>query len=262
MKKGCPVTLHDVASLENLCLAWEEFIVGKRNKEDVRLFNERLTDEIMALHEALMDGNYQHGAYIHFRISDPKPRDIHKATVRDRLLHHAIHRQLYPFYDRLFIADSFSCREGKGVHKALDRFRKIARKASHNHTRTCWALKCDIKRFFASVDHAVLLEILKERMQDKALFHLLSRVIKSFEVMPGNGLPLGNLTSQLFANIYMNELDQFVKRFLRAPFYVRYADDFVFLLDDRDHLISLLPLVQIFLQERLKLTLHPSKVFL
>jgi RNA-directed DNA polymerase len=262
MKKICPITLQDIASLENLCAAWQEFIAGKRGKEDVQLFGEHLSDEIIMLHEALMYGSYRHGPYVHFRISDPKPRDIHKATVRDRLLHHAIHRQLYPFYDHIFIADSFSCRVGKGVHKALDRFRTMARKASRNHTRTCWVLKCDIKKFFASVDHGVLIAILGERITDGGLLDLLSRIIRSFEVTPDRGLPLGNLTSQLFANVYMHELDQFVKRFLHASFYIRYADDFVLLSNDRYRLISLLPLVQSFLHERLKLTLHPSKVFL
>lgn len=262
MKKTCPVTLQDIASLENLCAAWEEFIRGKRNKEDVQTFTEHLSDEIMALHEALMDGSYRHGPYVHFRISDPKPRDIHKATVRDRLLHHAIHRQLYPFYDRLFIADSFSCREEKGVHKALDRFRTMARNASHNHARTCWALKCDIKKFFASIHHHTLLEVLGERIKDDALMVLLSRVIKSFEASPGSGLPLGNLTSQLFANVYMNELDQFVKRFLHAPLYVRYADDFVFLSHDRTMLLSYLPIIREFLFDHLRLNLHPDKVFI
>jgi RNA-directed DNA polymerase len=190
--------------------------------------------------------------------------------VRDRLLHHAIHRRLYPFYDRLFIADSFSCREGKGVHKALDRFRSMARKASRNHTRTCWALKCDIRKFFASIDHEVLLSILSERITDKRFLDLLSRIIGSFAVIPGKacpersrgGLPLGNLTSQLFANIYMDQFDHFMKRFLRAEYYIRYSDDFIILSHDRERLVSLLPLIQSFLQERLKLMLHPSKVFL
>lgn len=262
MKKLCSVTLQDIASLENLCAAWEEFIKGKRSKEDVQAFAEALADEIMSLHEALMDGSYLHGPYVHFRISDPKPRDIHKATVRDRLLHHAIHRQLYPFYDRIFIADSFSCQKDKGVHRALNRFRAMARKASRNHTRTCWALKCDIRKFFASIDHETLIGLLSERIKDRAFLSLLSRIIDSFETSPGKGLPLGNLTSQLFSNIYLNELDQFVKRFLRVNYYVRYADDFVFLSFDNMRLAALLPLIRLFLHDRLKLELHPDKVFL
>ena len=262
MRKVCPVTFNDIASLENICAAWEEFIRGKRNKEDVRAFKLNLADEIMSLHQSLMDGTYRHGSYIHFRISDPKPRDIHKAMVRDRLLHHAVHRQLYPFYDRLFIADSFSCRTKKGTHRALDRFCVMARKASQNHTRACRVLKCDIRKFFASIDHAALLAILAERITDEKLLELLRGIIGSFEAAPKKGLPLGNLTSQLFANVYMDALDEFVKRFLHASFYIRYADDFVLLSHDRNHLIALLPLLQSFLHGRLKLMLHPSKVFL
>jgi retron-type reverse transcriptase len=260
--KRCPVTFENVASLENLCAAWEEFIRGKRKKEDVQAFAKNLADEIVRLHEDLMAGTYRHGPYVHFRIRDPKPRDIHKASVRDRLLHHAIHRQLYPFYDRLFIADSFSCRVDKGVHRALDRFRMMARKASKNHTRTCWALKCDIRKFFASIDHKILLDIFSERITDKWLLNLLSRIIESFETLPGKGVPLGNLTSQLCANVYLDALDQFVKRFLRAEHYIRYADDFIFLSSDKEHLISFLPLMQAFLRDRLNLALHPDKTFL
>lgn len=276
--KLCPVTLEDVASLDNLCEAWEEFIRGKRNKEDVQAFTRNLADEIVSLHEDLLSGAYRHGSYIHFRICDPKPRDIHKASVRDRLLHHALHRKLDPFYDRLFIADSFSCRTGKGVHAALDRFRSMAREASRNHTRTCWVLKCDIRKFFASIDHEILLEILAERITDQRLLNLLARIVGSFEVAQGKacpepfgfaqgrlrrgGIPLGNLTSQLFANVYLNELDQFIKRFLRAEYFIRYADDFIILSSDKERLISFLPLIQLFLRDRLRLLLHPNKVFL
>lgn len=262
MKKVCPAVFKDIASLDNLCAAWEEFIRGKRKKEDVQAFAQQLGDEIVHLHEDLKAGAYRHGPYVHFRIQDPKPRDIHKAMVRNRLLHHAIHRQLYPFYDRLFISDSFSCRVDKGVHRALDRFRTMARKASKNHVRTCWVLKCDIRKFFASINHEILLSILAERITDEKLLKLLSRVIGSFEATPGNGLPLGNLTSQLFANIYMDALDQFMKRFLHAEYYIRYADDFVILSSDKEQLISFLPVIQVFLRDRLQLMLHPDKVFL
>lgn len=262
MKKLCNVTLEGVASIENLCEAWEEFIRGKRKKEDVQAYMVRLGDEIVSLHEDLMNDCYVHGTYMHFRVQDPKPRDIHKATVRDRLFHHAIHRKLYPFYDRLFIADSFSCRNRKGVHKALDRFNTMARKVSKNHTRTCWVLKCDIRKFFASIDHGILIGILSERISDARLLSVLSHLIGSFEVTQGKGLPLGNLTSQLFANIILNELDQFVKRFLRVTSYIRYADDFVILSTKKEELCALLSLMNISLQDRLQLALHPDKVFI
>lgn len=252
--------LEDGAS-EALDQLRQELIKGKRNRKDVQRFLLDLGDNIVDLHHDLVAGTYQHGEYVFFRINDPKPRDIHKATVRDRLLHHAIHRKFYPFFDRVFISDSFSCQVEKGTHRALQRFQSLARRVSRNNTRTCWVLKCDVKKFFASIDHRVLLDLLEERIQDGKLKRILEETIHSFETAPEKGLPLGNLTSQLFANIYMNELDQFVKHRVKLP-YCRYADDFVFLSASRDRLVDILPEVRHFLGWRLHLELHPDKVFL
>jgi len=229
----------------------------------VQEFGGRLSDNILQLHEDLANFNYIHGEYKAFNISDPKPRNIHKAAVRDRVLHHAIYRQLYPFFDRTFIADSFSCRNGKGVHKALNRFQEFGRKVGRNNTRTVWVLKCDIKKFFGSIDHKILLEILEVYIPDKNIIWLLKRIIESFNYLKdGRGLPLGNLTSQLFCNIYMNEFDQFVKHKLKAKYYIRYADDFVFMSDNRNDLINIIGEVAVYLYERLGLKLHPKKLFL
>lgn len=219
---------------------------------------------VLALHRDLAAGVYVHGPYWHFKINDPKLRDIHKASVRDRLMHHAIYRALYPLFDRTFIPDAYSCRVGRGAHRAMNAFRAYAYKASKNHTKTLWVLKCDIRKFFASIDHAILLAILKKHICDERPLDLLERVIKSFETLgrPGKGLPLGNLTSQLFANVYLNELDQFVKHRLKARYYVRYADDFALLSPDRDWLLSALPYMEVFLREQLALELHPDKVSL
>jgi retron-type reverse transcriptase len=217
-------------------------------------------DNILSLRADLINGTYRHGGYQAFKISDPKPRDIHKACVRDRLVHHAIYRQLYPFFDKTFIADSFSCRNDKGTHAAMNRFRTFAYVVSKNDTRTCWVLQCDIRKFFASVDHAVLIEIMKSYIADQRIVGLLEEVIGSFSTTSGVGLPLGNLTSQLFVNVYMNEFDQFIKHILRAKHYIRYADDFVILASNREWLEIILPEIRNFLANRLKLTLHPSKV--
>lgn len=167
---------------------------------------------VLSLHSDLVNSRYTHGGYSAFKIADPKPRDIHKASVRDRLLHHALYRKLYPFFDRLFISDSYSCRLGKGTHTAMNRFRAFAYKVSRNNTRTCWVLKCDIRKFFASIDHTVLKEILTVHIRDTRLRELLGNIIESFSVATGKGLPLGNLTSQLLVNVYMNEFDQYIKR--------------------------------------------------
>ncbi|MHB8860517.1 MAG: reverse transcriptase/maturase family protein [Minisyncoccota bacterium] len=216
---------------------------------------------ILSLHADLASGTYHHGPYTHFKIADPKPRDIHKATVRDRLVHHALYRQLYPFFDRTFIPDSYSCRLGKGTHRAMNTFRHYAYRESKNHTKTVWVLKCDIRKFFASVDHQILIAILRRHLPDERTMVLLQNIIESFRsTAPGKGLPLGNLTSQLLVNIYMNEFDQFVKYTLKATCYVRYSDDFVILSRDRTWLQSLLPKIRDFLHDHLALELHPHKV--
>jgi retron-type reverse transcriptase len=266
-------TYEDIISLDNLLLAWQEFVCGKRKKKDVQLFEKELMMNLNNLHKDLAARIYRHSNYIAFNISDPKPRNIHKAVVRDRVLHHAIYRQMYPFFDRTFVADSYSCRNGKGLHKALNCFREFGRKVSKNNTRTVWVLKCDIKRFFASINHKMLLGILDSYIPDKNVLWLLKKVIESFKTQPlpnpplrrggsSTGLPLGNLTSQLFCNVYMNEFDQFVKHKLKAKHYIRYADDFIFLSDNKDYLVGLVSKISIFLDERLKLSLHPDKVFI
>ena len=253
----------EMVSVENLLLAWQEFLRGKRERRDVQEFSLRLMDHILGLHRELVNMTYRHGGYTAFNISDPKPRNIHKASVRDRLLHHAIYRKLYPFFDKIFMADSFSCRTGKGIHRAINRFRAFAYKASQNNTRTAWVLKCDIKKFFQSIDHRVLMEILNSYIPDKRIIWLLSRVIDSFySVKRGVGLPLGNLTSQLLVNIYMHEFDWFVKHQLKIKYYIRYADDFAVFSDDKGELVNLVSRIGEFLSTRLKLELHPDKVFI
>lgn len=252
---------NDITSVENLLAAWGEFAAGKRKKKDVQEFQHHLMDNILRLHRDLKAGTYAHGTYYSFKISDPKARDIHKALVHDRLVHHAIYRKLYPFFDRLFIADSYSCRLEKGTHRAMERFRAFGYKASKNNTRTCWVLKCDIRKFFASIDQKILLEILAGHVQDIQILNLFKNIIESFySTAPGKGLPLGNLTSQLLVNVYMNKFDQFVKHSLKEKWYIRYADDFVFFSENRKDLEGILLKVAEFLENRLKLQLHPDKV--
>ncbi len=257
-------SFEEIVSVENLLQAWKEFEVGKKNRKDVQAFAVFLMDNIFSLHEQLIKHTYKHSGYQAFKINDPKPRDIHKASVRDRLLHHGIYRMLYPFFDKTFIADSYSCRISKGTHKSINRFEEFGRKVSKNNTRTCWVLKCDIKKFFANIDHKILLSILRKYIPDKNVLDLLENVIESFceKDKNGVGLPLGNLTSQLLVNIYMNEFDQFAKHKLKAKFYIRYADDFVFFSQNKKELENLILVVENFLQNKLKLSLHPEKVFI
>lgn len=268
-------TYNDIIKLENLLLAWEDFIVGKKEKNDVELFSRDLMDNIVSLHQDLANHVYRHGGYESFYVNDPKRRHIHKASVRDRLLHHAVYRILYPFFDKTFIDNSYSCRLGKGTHKAINNFRSFTYKVSQNHTRTCWILKCDVKKFFASISHGTLLNILRQYIPDGDILCLLNEVIESYSTRPPHpcapllgkergsvGLPLGNLTSQLFANIYLNALDQFIKHKLKAKYYIRYADDFVLLSHDRQWLVEQIPKIRDFLHSKLSLTLHPNKIFI
>jgi retron-type reverse transcriptase len=238
-------------------------VSGKRARTDVQEFERNLMTNIILLHRELATKTYSHSSYQAFKISDPKPRDIHKASVRDRLLHHALHRTLSPFFTKTFISDSFSCREGKGTHKALDRFKEFSYKVSKNYTETAWVLKCDIRKFFATINQAKLLEIISSYISDKDIVNLLSKIISSFySTEKGVGLPLGNLTSQLLVNIYMNEFDQFVKYKLKIKYYIRYADDFVFMSANKRELEELLPKISSFLSDKLHLQLHPHKVFI
>ncbi|MFH0912056.1 MAG: reverse transcriptase/maturase family protein [Patescibacteria group bacterium] len=256
------VSFSEVISLENLFLAWQEFRKGKRSKLDVMTFEYTLEDNIFQLHHDLVTGAYRHGNYQQFKITDPKVRLISKSGIRDRLLHHAIYRVLYPCFDKTFIYDSYSCRNRKGTHKSFIQLQKFVRKISKNYTQPCFALKSDIRKFFDSIDHKILMDLLKERINDEQLLDLLQNIINSFEHSPSRGIPLGNLTSQLFANVYLDPLDKFAKHYLKAKHYLRYADDFMFLSSDRNELIGYLLEVNQFIKTQLKLNIHPNKIHL
>ena len=250
---------------ETLFSAWKEFRIGKGSKPDVMLFESELERNIFQLSRELKNKTYVHGGYIGFYISDPKLRHIHKATVRDRVLHHAITSVLNPVFEPTFIANSFSCRIGKGSHKGVDVVRSMLRKESKNNTKMCYVLKCDVRKFFDSIDHDILLSILRRRIKDPDTMWLLENIIESYsgtqsDLFHRKGVPIGNLTSQLFANVYMNEFDQFIKHKLKVQYYARYTDDFVILSRDKEYLTSLIEPINIFLQDVLHVGLHPNKV--
>lgn len=254
---------NDIIQIDNLLATWERFIPGKKCRKDVMRFQAELGKNLAELHYDLKHKTYLHAGYSSFNISDPKPRSIHKATVRDRVLHHLIYKELYPYFHDKFIYDSYSCREEKGTHKALDRFQEFARKVSKNNTRTCFVLKCDIKKFFASVNQDILLQILERHITDQDILDLIRKVTSSFHAAhQAIGLPLGNLTSQLLVNVYMHEFDMYVKQELRVKYYIRYADDFVILADDKKYLEEILISLDTFLKEKLRLTLHEHKVYI
>jgi len=263
----CFICMHidysNLISISNFFQAWDEFRKGKSKRLDVQTFERNLEDNLFKLKKSLEDKTYRHGGYNSFYVNDPKQRHIHKASVADRIVHHLLYTFLYKLFDSSFIYDSYSCRLNKGTHKGVKRLETFTRVVSRNYTRPCFALKYDIKKFFASIDHSILKQILSSYIPDKDLLWLLDRVIDSFSSgMAGVGLPLGNLTSQLLVNIYLNEFDQYVKHRLKARYYIRYADDFVIFLEDRKQLESLIPAVRDFLLDELRLTLHPNKIFI
>jgi RNA-directed DNA polymerase len=268
------IDYQNLISIENLFQAWSDFRKGKAKRLDVQEFERNLEDNLFELQQRLEDKTYRHGEYQSFYVQDPKQRHIHKANVADRVVHHLLYTFLYKLFDNSFIYDSYSCRLNKGTHKGVGRLGQFARKVSQNYTVDCWALKCDIKKFFASVDHKILLRLLKKKIQDQNILWLLGEIIESFNSYKAElasqgqtlqacaGIPLGNLTSQIFANIYLNELDQFVKHKLKTKYYVRYADDFLFLSKDKESLCEYVNVLRQFLKDKLKLELHPDKIIL
>lgn len=250
-----------IISPEHLFASWEEFRKGKTARKDVQAFEWDLERRIFELHRELQSGQHRHGPYSAFTICDPKQRRIHKATVRDRIVHHAVFSVLNPIFEPTFISHSFSCRKDKGTHKAVATLERMLWKRSKNHARQCFALKCDIHQFFASVDHAILLRMLGRKIKDERAIRLLERIIESFTTSSrGTGVPIGNLTSQLFANIYLNEFDQWMKHALKIRHFIRYTDDFVVLGEDKTALEDLVPQIRSYLQDALHLDLHPRKV--
>ncbi|MDA0375697.1 MAG: RNA-directed DNA polymerase [bacterium] len=223
-----------ITSKETLFTAWEEFRKGKQARKDVQEFERRMEQNLFALHRELAAGTYRHESYSAFTICDPKQRRIHNASVRDRILHHAV-----------FSVLNFSCQKGKGTHKAVNALDGMLKSVSRNGTRPCFVLKCDVHQFFASVDHDILLHIIGRRVKDEKTIALLCEIIgssfaKDPELFGRKGIPIGNLTSQLFANVYLNEFDQFIKHTLRIKHFVRYTDDFVIVAASREELDAFL----------------------
>lgn len=170
----------EIIAPESLFIAWREFRKEKTNRHDVLAFEWNLERDVFALHRDLRSGKYRHAGYTRFHVFDPKHRIIHKATVRDRLVHHAVYRVLLPIFERSFIFDSYSCRVGKGTHAAVRRLEVFARRIGNNYTGPCWALKFDIRRFFDSVDQEILLNILAKKIDDERVMALLREIVTSF----------------------------------------------------------------------------------
>jgi retron-type reverse transcriptase len=214
----------------------------------------------MKLHTMLAAGCYRHHVYRQFIIHDSKQRQIHKATVADRIVHQAIVSAIEPLFEKRFIYDSYSCRAGKGTHAGVRRLQTFLRQASCNNTKKTYVLKCDVRKFFASIDHETLLRLIARHIDNDTTLELIRTIVLSHGAEKGKGIPLGNITSQLFANIYLHEFDWFMKQQLGIKQYIRYCDDFGVVSTEKAYLQSLIDPIHTFLRTELQLDLHPTKV--
>lgn len=257
---------------ENLMLAYGNASRGKRGRGSTAGFESMLADNLLELEEELASHSYQPGAYTSFYIHEPKKRLISAAPFRDRVVHHALCAISVPYFEKQFFPDSYANRQGKGTHRALDRCTQFAR-------RFPYVLQCDVRQFFPSIDHAILQGILERMLPDPSLLWLVERILASgrgvlseeYEMVyfPGDdlfvggrprGLPIGNLTSQWWANCYLNPFDQFVKRELGCRGYLRYVDDFLLFGDSKRGLMVWRERI-IRRMERFRLTIHPGSAY-
>lgn len=255
---------------ENLLSAWRNARKGKRGQPPAAAFEQNLTDNLLDLQEELEAKTYQPGGYVSFTIHEPKQRLISAAPFCDRVVHHALCNVIEPLFERRFIHDSYANRKGKGTHAALDRAQTFMR-------RFRYVLPCDIQQFFPAIDHAILMKTIKQLIVDPDLLWLCHTIMGSgagvlgevytiryfpgddlFAVNRPRGLPIGNLTSQFWANVYLNPLDHFIKRDLHCRGYLRYVDDFLLFADDKATLHQWRTAIIDYLTT-LRLTLHEQR---
>jgi len=234
----------------NLYCAYLKARRDKRFRRETMRFTTNLEENLITLQNELIWKTYVPHPAKEFCVRVPKPRVISAPSFRDRVLHHAIHNVIGPLFDRTFISHSYACRNQKGTHAAVDRFTRYLRKAAAKHDKV-YCLKGDISKYFPSIDRGILLEIVKRKVKDPSLLWLIKRVLDANHDETGIGI--GALTSQLFANVYLNELDHFVKERLRVKYYIRYMDDFVIVGPDKAELHSTRQEIETFLWARLRL---------
>lgn len=237
---------------------------GKRDRQEVQGFDLDLEGNLIQLQNELIWGVYKIGSYRPFKVYEPKERQVAALPFRDRVVQHALVAAIEPLWERRFIADSYACRPGRGTHRGADRAQAMLRKVKREHGRVA-VFKADIAKYFQSIDHGVLKLLLRKRIACRQTLALLDHIIdsaNSLHPVHGVGLPIGNLTSQLCANLYLHELDEFAKHGLREAHYVRYMDDFIFVHQDKAHLQRVRVSVEAFLAQRLRLrTNHKTEVF-
>lgn len=250
-------TFHKITSMDNLIEAYNrtQLSGSKENKSAVK-FSLNLMHNLRNLQTELLDGDYRPGKYNIFKVHEPKERVIAAPKFKDKLVQFALHNVLNPGFENKFIYDSYSCINGKGTHKCAKRIRHFLAKANWRWDDP-WIVKCDIKKYFYSIDHNILKEILDREIADKRTLKLACLIIDGS--VDDVGLPLGNITSQLFANIYLNEMDKHIKRVLLIKEYARYMDDFCALVGSRSRAKKLKKQISNFVQDNLNLKLNKKK---
>jgi retron-type reverse transcriptase len=246
---------NKICSFENLHLAYLKARKAKRYRPYVLEFSRNLEENLLSLQRDLINLTYKPGPYREFIVCDSKKRQIKAPEFRDRIVHHALLNVIEPIFDKGFISDSYACRKNKGVHRAVKRLEYFLRSLDIKSQFFC--LKCDISKYFESINHKILFKLLQKKIADQKVLILLKKIIDS---TPGEkGIPIGNLTSQLFANIYLNEQDQFIKHRLGCRYYIRYMDDFLILDSNKNKLHYYKDQISIFLRKQLMLEFHPTK---
>lgn len=248
MSKRVGFLINDIADSDNLREAFWKARKGKEDKDEVIDFREKLDANLILLREELLNGIVEVGNYHYFTIHDPKERLICAASFRERVLHHAIMNICHTYFEKFQIFDSYATRLGKGQYAALERAKFYSGKYQ-------WFCKFDVCKYFDSIDHEVLYNKLTTKFKDPFLLDLFQKIIKSYQTSQGKGLPIGNLTSQYFANFYLGYADHFIKEKLQASAYVRYMDDMVFWSNDKDNLLTLANEYAEFINTSLKLRL-------
>lgn len=243
----------EIYSFENLHAAYLRARRGKRTRAEVQRFELDLEGNLIQLQNELIWGTYKTGKYRQFIVLEPKERIVAALPFRDRVVQHSLVYAINQIWERRFISDSYACRVGRGTHKGADRAQAMLREVKRDHGKV-YVLKADISKFFHSIDHAVLKVLIRHRVACKKTLELIDNIIDSTVKMDVRvGIPIGNLTSQLFANIYLHELDEFVKHGLRERHYMRYMDDFCIVHHDKAHLGRVRDLVERFLMDKLRL---------
>jgi retron-type reverse transcriptase len=257
MAKTFTHLFESIVDFGNLHAAYLKARRGKRYAADVLRFGANLEEELLALRAELQQGVYQTGRYNVFTVYEPKERQIAALPFRDRVVHHALCRVIEPIWEARFMRDSYACRVGKGTHAGADRLTQFLQRAARRWDDEVYVLKMDVRSYFPSVNHAILLSLLRRHIACDRTLGLITEIIESWPVAGGEfGLPIGNLTSQLCANVYLHELDVFVKQQLRVEMYVRYMDDAVVVDRDKHALQATRVRIAQFLAERLMLQLN------